>query len=53
VGERPRVGVNLYKANSRRAIEWHRFKHTGRVVNRPHYDRKKVPGKTNLRHWSW
>jgi hypothetical protein len=47
------VGVNLYKGGSRRAVEWHRFKRQGRMIYRPNYDRKNVPGKKNLQHWPW
>lgn len=57
------IGLNLYSKNSthatkpsRRAIDWHQFKYprkTGPIVNRPHIDRKYVPGKRNLRHWPW
>jgi uncharacterized protein RhaS with RHS repeats len=47
------VGVNVYKDGSRRGVEWHRWKQGGQYVNRPHYDRKNVRGKPNLRHWPW
>ena len=33
-------GINFLKNNSRKfAIDWHRFKHNGEMVNKPHYHR--------------